>query len=148
MKNIKYLIFILSVAVMTVSCENYDDFEEDRLPTIGFVKKNQNINSIAPGTTKSESVQVFISDVSSSDRTFEVIQITIPENEEGEYPPTGQENVSFDSTVTIPAGERIGLVTVSGTNVTLTGDRTFYRLAIKGSENAASGGRITVGLRQ
>lgn len=146
MKNIKFLIIILTVAVFATSCETYDDYDTDRVTVVGFTKKTQNINSIRAGESKSVELDIFASDVASSDRTYNII--VVPIDNPDEFPPTGEENYSFDSTVTIPANERIGTITVTGTNVSLSGDRTFFRLAVEPGSDVASGGRVTVGLRQ
>lgn len=145
MKNIKYLILFLSVAIFTVSCETYDDYDSDRVPVIGFTKKNQNINNISAGTPKSVELEVFISEVAANDRTFNII--TIPIDNTVEYPPVlDPANYEFDATVTIPANERSAMITVTGINVSLTDERTYFRLAVEPSDEIASGGRVTVGL--
>lgn len=147
MKNIKYLLLIMTIVFASTSCDTYEDYDSDRIPVVGFTRKNININSIAEGTIKSTTVDVFASDISSEDRTFEIIEVPIDNTTE--YPPT-EGDYSFDTTVTIPAGERVGTITLTGdnTNGKITMDRTYFRLAVKNDDTAASGGVLNVGLRR
>ena len=146
MKNIKFLILILAVAVVSVSCETYDDYDTDRLPAVGFTAKNKNINSIRPGTEKSTTIDVFASDVSTSDRTFDVITVPILDTETN--PPAAAENFSFDSTVTIPANTRVGTMTITGIGVSLpSGERVYFKLAIDSDPSVVAGGQILIALR-
>src|SRR5699024_4500813 len=115
MKNIKYLFLILTIALTSVACESYDDYDADRIPTIGFTRKNTNINGVGgTGSTKSEQVRIFVSEPASEDRTFSITDVEI--EDVVEFPPTDRENFSYDETVTIPAGERDGYITVTGIN--------------------------------
>lgn len=137
----------MSFAVVAASCEKYDEYDTDRIPVVGFTTKNKNINGIKAGTTKSTTIDVFASDVSSTDRTFEVVDIAIDNTTE--YPPTTAGTYTFDSTVTIPAGERIGTIEVIGdnTNGDIGSSRTYFRLSVKSTEGVAAGGTVTVGLK-
>lgn len=146
MKNIKFLILILAVAVVSVSCETYDDYDTDRLPAVGFTAKNKNINSIGAGTEKSTTIDVFASDVSTSDRIFDVITVPIEDTETN--PPAAAENFSYDATVTIPANTRVGTMTVTGINVSLvSGERVYFKLAIDSDPSVVAGGQIMIALR-
>lgn len=146
MKKIKFLILILTVAVVGVSCETYDDYDTNRLPAVGFTAKNKNINSIPVGGEKSTTIDVFASDVSTSDRTFDVITVPIEDTETN--PPTDAENYSFDSSVTIPANSRVGTMTVTGINVSLpSGERVYFKLAIESDPSVVAGGQILIALR-
>lgn len=142
MKNIKFLILLLAVTVVTVSCETYDDYDTDRKPVVGFTVKNKNISNITSGGTKSTTVEVFASDVSSQDREFSVTDQPI---DDGRLPAV-RENYEYDSTVLIPANERSGLVTVTGKNVSLTSERTFFKLSIASDPNVVAGGEVVIGL--
>lgn len=137
----------MTFAFVATSCEaTFDDYDTDRTPVVGFTTKNKNINGIAPGQEKSTTIDVFASDVSSTDRTFEITHIEIDNTDE--YPPTDRNNFSYDTTVTIPAGERVGTIEVIGKNTTgITNDREYFRLTVKSTEGVASGGVVTVGLR-
>src|SRR5690606_7238631 len=66
-----------------------------------------------------------------------------------EYPPTTAGTYTFDSTVTIPAGERIGTIEVIGdnTNGDIGSSRTYFRLSVKSTEGVSAGGTVTVGIK-
>ena len=145
MKNIKYIILILTIAVVGVSCETYDDYDTDRLPAVGFTATNKNINGIPQGGEKSTTIDVFASDVSSSDRTFDVVAVPIEDTETN--PPSAPENYRYDSTVTIPANQRVGTMTVTGIGVSLTSERTYFKLAIDSDPSVVAGGQILIALR-
>lgn len=145
MKNIKFLILILAVAVVSVSCETYDDYETDRLPAVGFTAANKNINGVPPGGEKSTTIEVFASDLSTSDRTFNVVNVPLEDTEAN--PPAAAENFSFDPTVTIPANQHVGTMTVTGIGVSLTSDRTYFQLAIDSDPSVVPGGQIIIALR-
>ncbi|HLV92810.1 MAG TPA: hypothetical protein VKX34_06780 [Aequorivita sp.] len=147
MKNIKSLILILSIALVAVSCETYDDYDNDRKPVVGFTVKNKNINNIPAGGSKSTTVDVFASDVSSADRTFSIVVVPIESTED--TPRATEDNYDFDATVTIPADERIGTVTITGENNTLPSDGTrhYFTLAIDSGSDVVGGGTVTIGLK-
>lgn len=137
----------MTLALVTTSCEKYDDYDTDRPTVVGFTTKNKNINGIAQGATKSTTVDVYASDAADVDRTFDIVLMEI--DDPAEFPPTAAENIGeFDQTVTIPANENVGTITVSGKNVSLTSDRTYYRLSVKNSGDVIAGGAITIGLKK
>lgn len=135
----------MTFALVATSCETYDDYNTDVEAVIGFTMITRNINRIPVGSTKSINADIFISDVSSTDRVFEIIEVPIHNPEE--FPPT-EGSFSYDATVTIPAGERTGSIEITGdnTNGKITPDRTYFRLAVKATDNVASGGYINIGL--
>lgn len=144
MKNIKFLTIILGLALFMVSCDKYDDYSASESPVVGFTK-DQNINNIPSGEEKSAEITVFASTVSSSERTFNIIVVPIEDVEA--FPPTAAENYRFDSSVTIPANEREGVMMVTGINVSLTSDRTFFKLALEDDPNVVAGGQVIIGLK-
>lgn len=148
MKNIKYLFLVLTIAFTGISCESYDDYDTNRIPIAGFTRKTMNINNIGgPGSSKSEEVEIFVAgDVSSSDRSFNITDIEIDNPDE--FLPTDRENFDYEDTVIIPAGERRGVITVTGINHTLTGTRTYFRLAVQADPGVGVGTSITIGLRE
>lgn len=147
MKNLKYLFLILTIAFTGVACETYDDFDENRIPVVGFTRKNLNINAVgAQGSSKTQEVVVFASDIASSDRTFAVTDIEIDNPEE--FTPTDRQNFDYETTVTIPAGERQGVMIVTAINHSLSADRTYFRLKIEEDPAVVSGTPITIGLRK
>lgn len=145
MKKLKFITLILTIALVAISCETYDDYDTDRATVIGFARKSQNINSVPEGGTKEQALDVFVSDVSNNDRTFDIIVVPIADPVTNI--PTGSENYTFDASVTIPANERIGTMIFTAIDVTLTKDRTFVMLGIKEGPDHISGGQIMVGLK-
>ena len=145
MKKLKYITLILTIALIAVSCESYDDYDENRKTVAGFTKSANNINGIPEGGDKSMELEVFVSDISSAARTFSITTRPIPNPDVDT--PAAPENYRFDSTVTIPANERSGTMTVTGVDVSLTGDRTFFILAIEGGDDVVSGGITKMGIR-
>lgn len=145
MKNLKYLFLILTIAFTSVACETYDDYNVDRETVVGFTRRNLNINRIGDtGSTKDAQVTIFASEASSVDRTFNITDIQIDNPDE--FLPTDPENFTYDSTVFIPAGELTGVITVTGINVTLTSERTHFRLIVEESPGVVRGSEITIGL--
>ena len=139
----------MTLAVITTSCESYDDYDTDRTTIVGFTRQNMNINGVGNdiGSTKSAEVDVYVSDISTSDRAFNITHIEIDDTEA--FPPTDRENFDYDQTVTIPAGESVGSFTVTGINHTLTSERKYFRLAIEPDPNLVIGAAtITIGLRK
>lgn len=145
MKNIKFLILTLTLTLMTVSCESYDDYETDRDTIIGFVRRSNNINGVPEGGSKSLDIEIFVSDVSNVERTFDIVTLPIPDPETN--PPTGAENYIFDSSVIIPPHERIGIITVTAVDVTITKERSYFMLGIKEGNNHIVGGTTTIAVR-
>jgi len=145
MKKLKFITLFLTIALVAVSCESYDDYDTDRDTVAGFTKKTQNINSIPQDGEKSTTVDVFASDVKSFERTFSVVIVPVTNPEENT--PTAENNYRYDATVTIPANERLGTLTVTGVDNSLTSDRTFFMLSIQGGDDVVSGGTIMIGLK-
>ncbi|QQX75408.1 MULTISPECIES: hypothetical protein [Aequorivita] len=140
MKRVNILIVILTIAIIAVSCETYDDYNTDRKTVVGFVTPNKNI-SVPEGGSKTDSVKVFVSDLSSSDRTFTVITIPV------DTLPTAPENYTFESTVTIPANTRETMFGVTAVDNSIDDTRRFFRLAIQGEADVVSGGRALIGVK-
>lgn len=141
MKNIKLIITILAVALFAVSCETYDDYDTERTTVVGFTTLVGGPNAVVPaGGTLVKEVNVFVSDVSSSERSFNVVvdqEVTV----------IGSENYTF-GTMTIPANERTGIFSVTFTDVNLTSDPQPFRLKFDNSTpDYISGNRITIQVR-
>lgn len=145
MKKLKFITLILTIALVAVSCETYDDYDTDRPTIVGFAKKSQNVNGVPEGGTKDQTLDVFVSDVSNTDRSFEIVVVPIPDPVTNV--PTASENYTFDASVTIPANERIGTITLTAVDVSLTKDRTYVMLGIKEGSGYIAGGTILVGLK-
>ena len=145
MKKINILIVILTLAIVAVSCETYDDYNTDRKSVVGFSDPSKNINGVPEGGTKSSFANVFISDVSNVDRTFSVI--VVPVKDPLTNPPTATDNYTFDSTVVIPANTRRGIVNITAIDVSITSVRSYFALAIEGDTDIVSGGIVLVGVK-
>lgn len=130
---------------MLVSCEKYDNYDASELPIVGFTRANLNINNIPAGGEKASEVNVFSSTAANVDRTFNIV--LIPNADPIGNPPADPENYEFDSTVTIPANERIGVVNILGKNISLPEDRTFFTLSVESGSDVIAGGVVTVGLK-
>ncbi|MBG44561.1 MAG: hypothetical protein CL530_11410 [Aequorivita sp.] len=141
MKKVNILIVILTIAIVAVSCETYDDYNTDRKTVVGFTTATKNINNIPEGGTKSTTVDLFVSDLSSAARTFTIK--AIPADSLG----AASENYTFDSTVTFPANERSASIEVIGIDNSITDERTFFKLAVEGSADVVSGGIVLMGLK-
>ena len=152
MKKISIILTLAVLALTTVSCETYDDYNEDRKTVVGFNKASDNLNNIPEGgeTTRTFNNVIFVSDVASVDREFNIVVVPtiLPESE----PPstaTNPENYSFESTVTIPANTRKGSITITGIDNSIEDERgEYFTIAIEGGGNVVSGGKYTVRLRQ
>ena len=146
MKNIKFITLILGLTLMTVSCDDYEDFDASERPVVGFSRSTNNINSVPEGGEKSIIIDVFSSTLSSEERSFPIT--TIPIADPDAFAPAAPENYSYDATVTIPANERVGSITVTGVDVSLSTDRTYFVLAIESGNDVVSGGTTLIGLRK
>lgn len=140
MKKVNILLVILTIAIVAVSCETYDDYNTDRKTVVGFVTPTRNI-SVPENMSKTDSVQVFISDISSSARTYTVTTVPV------DTLPTGPENYTFESTVTFPANTRQVSFYVTAIDNTIDDTRRFFKLAIQGEADAVSGGRALIGVK-
>ncbi len=141
MKKVNILIVILTIALVAVSCETYDDYNTDRKTVVGFITPTKNINNIPEGGSKTDSVSLFVSDLSSSPRTFTVTTIPV------DTLPTAPENFTFESTVTFPANTREVKFGVTAVDNSIDDTRRFFRLAIQGEANVVSGGRALIGVK-
>lgn len=149
MKKINILITFIALALFVVSCETYDDYDTDRNTIVGFTDLTRNINNVPTGSEKSVEVKLYVSDVANVDRQFNIMSIpaildltaTPPQVE------TNPDNYRFDTTVTIPANTREGVITVYGTNVSMENEQEYFSLAVEGSDNIISGAPTTIRLR-
>jgi hypothetical protein len=143
MKNLKYLITILAVAVIAVSCETYDDYDTERSTVIGFTTLVGGPNAIVPaGGSLDKQINVFVSDVSNTERSFNVII-------NAELTEIGPENYSL-SPMIIPANERSAVYTVTFTDVNLPLEPTPFSIKFESSAsgNIVSGNRAIVQVRR
>ncbi len=141
MKKVNILIALLAIAIFTVSCESYDDYNTDRKNVVGFITKERAINNIPEGGTKSATVDLFMTDLSNVDRTFNIIDV--PALSE---PATARENYTFDATVTFLANTREASITVTGIDNSIEGEE-YFALAVEGEGDVVSGGIVSVRVR-
>lgn len=144
MKKFRILYLIGFIAIFATSCDTHDDYEVDRATIASFTKATNNINSVPTGTFKSIDVEVFVTDVTDADRVFNIVVVpAILIEGQVEASP---DNYTFDSTVTIPAGSRIGEITVSGTNSSIIEPQEYFSLGVEGP-GVVSGRKTTIRLR-
>jgi len=123
------------LAIFASSCETYDDYDTDRPVVIGFTLSNSNVK-IPNGGTRDKSVDVFISEAASVDRTFTVSVIA-------DQTELAAENYSFDATLLIPANERFAQFVLTGIDMSLTTDKLPLTLQVNPKDGILSGGKIT-----
>ncbi len=140
MKKVNIFLVILAIALVAVSCETYDDYNTERKTTVGFVTLTKNL-SVPEGGTKTDSIKLFVSDLSTSARTFTVITVPV------DTLPTAPENYSFESTVTVPANKREVNFGVTAIDNSIDDTRRFFKLAIQGEADVVSGGRALIGVK-
>jgi len=136
-----YIIFTFLLATLfVVSCStSYNDINSNHVAVIGFTSPDLEISVSESNPEKIRPLPYFVSDVSSSDRTF---YIYIVETE------LTEESYSFESTIVIPANERSGLLLITATNnATLTNEYVPLVLAIEETSNVAAGNRVTVSIK-
>lgn len=140
MKIINIILTLVVIAVVSVSCETYDDYNTDRTTVVGFPANNISIRVPENGTKDSDPIEVYASDVSSVDRTYKVVVVN-------DLTDASSENYSFDANVTIPAGSRQAFLIVTGIDTSLTNTNSTLALEIEGGPEVVSGGRIRVLMR-
>lgn len=138
MKNIKFLILILTLSVVAVSCETYDDYESPRAAVAGFTLPSSNVKVPADGS-REKALTIFVSAASDVERTFKV-EVVADQTE------VAAENYSFDPNVVIPPNERSGDFILTAMDVSLTSDKTPLTLAVKSGNGIVPGGTITLSL--
>lgn len=136
-----YIIVTLFIATLFVSSctTSYNDFDAERGAAIGFtLGAALELPFSSSGQVINFPIPYFVSDISSSDRTFQII---IEESE------VASENYSIETTVVVPANERSGTVVFTGTNVSLTPEFQTLVLAFEATDGVTSGKRATIRLR-
>jgi|SRR5690606_5346623 len=140
MKKVNILTIILSIALIAVSCESYDDYNTERKTVVGFVTATKNI-SVPEGGTKTDSVRLYVSDYASTARTFTVTTLPL------DSLATGSENYTFENTVTFAPNANEAYFSFTVMDVSITDERNYFQLAIEGDANTVSGGRSLIGVR-
>tara|TARA_R100001369_G_C3326269_1_gene169826 strand:- start:2874 stop:3296 length:423 start_codon:yes stop_codon:yes gene_type:complete len=132
MKKLNIIFAILTLTVFTVSCEtNFDDYDTPRETIIGFSRGSATV-TVPNGGESSRDLDIFISDVASTDRTFNVVV----DPSETNLP---NESYDFESTVTIPANERFGVIVITGYDISLPEEDGIVTLQLESSAEYISG---------
>ena len=141
MKKAYIIISFFVVAVFATSCETYEDYDKDRSPVIGFSLGIDLELAISEGSPLVDfPLPYFVSEVSSSERTFQVVVVA----EESEI---NSENYSFDATVVMPANERSGSLLFSAEDISLPDEFAPLVLKFEESPTATSGSPIYIYLK-
>lgn len=142
MKKIHIIFAIFLATLFVTSCStSYNDIDSDHKAVIGFTTPDLEISVSESNPEKIRPLPYFVSDVSSSDRTF---QIKIIE-EETEL---SEESYLFESTIVILANERSGQITITArNNATLTNEYAPLVLAIEETSGVASGNRALIKIK-
>lgn len=141
MKIFNIILTLVTIAVISVSCETYDDYDADRTTVVGFPANSTNIFNVPEGGTKdSNPLIIFATDVSNTDRTYKVVVVD-------DLTDTPSENYTFDPNVVIPAGSRETTFIVTAVDNSLTNEKVTVTLEIEGGPNVVSGGRMQVSMR-
>ena len=144
MKKIKIILSVVILALATVGCESYDDYNKDRDVIIGFTSKSTNINRVPAGGEKSANIAVFITEAANVERTFNIVAV----RNTADTTLAALENYRFDPTVTIPANERNGSINFTAIDVSLTLDPSTVVLQVEATADVISGGKVTVAMRK
>ncbi|RMA57917.1 hypothetical protein [Ulvibacter antarcticus] len=141
MKKINIVFAIIMIALVSVSCETYDDAPSEFEPILGFTTATGAMTFNPGQTEKTTSATLYITDASSVDRTF-----TISVVESGTNVPA--ENYSFDSEIVILAGENEATFTITGFNLSLQVDELFLVVAPEPTSGLISGQFFTLAMKK
>lgn len=142
MKKSIITLLIVSVALLSSSCrDSYDDYVQERGQTIGFTSLPLEVQLPPGGGIPNFPIPFFVTSISDSDRTFEVIVVE-------EETTLTADNYTIETTVTIPANERSGTLPFSATNNSISAD-DFQNLvlAFKATADVTSGKKAVVSLK-
>jgi hypothetical protein len=141
MKIINIVFSLMVIAVVSVSCETYDDFNADRETIVGFPSNSVNISGVPEGGVKdSNPIKIFASDVASTDRTFKILVVN-------DLTTTPSENYTFDPVVVIPAGSRETTFIFTAVDTSLTSEKVTVTLEIEERADVVSGGRVGISMK-
>ncbi len=143
MKKLNLLFVLIGLSITIISCETYDDYDTNRRTVAGFTVATKSISSVPEGGTKDTSLDLFVSDVSSVARTFNVVVVNIPSDTTASPP----ENYTFNPTLTIPGNTRRATMTFTAVDVSLNNVSQTVTLAIEGQEDVVSGGRVKISMK-
>ena len=141
MKKAYILLSLFFVAFLATSCETYEDYDSERSPVIGFTLGTDFEIAISSSNPLIDfPIPYFVTDVSSSERTFQVVVV----EEETEVT---EENYSFDATVVVPANERSGTLLFSAMNISLPDEFAPLVLAFETTSEVTSGSPVYIFLK-
>lgn len=138
MKNISIILAVFALVFTSVSCESYDDYETERATIIGFTQTNVNIK-VPNNGTRDKTVDVFITESSNVDRTFNISVVA-------DQTDVASENYSIASSVEILANERVGTFTITGVDVSLTDEKLPLTLRVEPSNGVIAGATLVTAL--
>jgi len=140
-KSIISILFV-ALALVNTSCrDSYDDYVEDRGQTIGFTTLPLEVTLPPGGTIPFFPIPYFVTSVSSSDRTFEVIVVE-------EETTLTADNYTIEAEVVVPANQRTGTLAFSAVNNSISAEE-FQSLVIafKATSDVTSGKRAIISLK-
>ncbi len=142
MKKIYKIVTLIFTIIVVASCStNYDDINADHKDVIGFtIAATLELPLSASNPEINFPLTYYVSNASSSERTFQVIVV----EEESELSP---ESYSFDASVVIPANERSGVLVFTALNINLTNEYVPLVLAFESTSEIASGQRMNIALK-
>lgn len=142
MKKIHIIFAIFLATLFVTSCStSYNDIDPDHKAVIGFTTPDLEISVSESNPEKIRPLPYFVSDVSSSDRTF-YIEIIEEETE------LSAESYLFESEIVILANERSGQITITArNNATLTNEYAPLVLAIEDTPGVVSGNRALIKIK-
>tara|TARA_R110002124_G_scaffold287089_1_gene470268 strand:+ start:45961 stop:46398 length:438 start_codon:yes stop_codon:yes gene_type:complete len=140
MKKTYILILAFVSLVAFTACEtDYDEYETERLPVVGLTGTvgSQNV-SLDPGDSEEKGIEVYVSDVSSEDRSFPVeANLELTEIDAANY--------TLPASFVVPAGSRTAEFTITVTNVNLPVE--YGAIVLKVADGAGHVAGSEVGVR-
>ena len=142
MKKSIIALLVVAMALVNTSCrDSYDDYEGDRGATIGFTSPPLELSLPPGGEIPYFPVPFFVTSVSSSDRTFQVVVVE-------EETTLTADNYTIDMEVLVPANERSGTLAFSAVNNSISAD-DFQNLVIafESTSDVTSGKKYIISLK-
>jgi hypothetical protein len=142
MKNLKYLFLVVITMAVFSSCEKYDEYDSNREPIVRVTKilgQPNNTITLSPGQSLTVEVEIFVSTVSDTDKTYTIIA-------DPETTVLAPENYSI-GLGTIPANSDRGTFSLTVTAISV--GSTFEPLVLKVEESTEyiSGASATINVR-
>lgn len=147
MKKLNILLTILMMALVSVSCESYDEAPSDFETIIGFSTAETTITFNPPlpdeplPQVKMGMGAIYVTEASSVDRTFTVEVVA-------DQTTVAAENYSFDANIVIPADSNEGTFVLTAFNISLTEDAEPIVIKVVAPDGLVSGQKITFALKK